>query len=263
MDFNCCWDTAVRKQRVLVVDIGNRSVKIYITCGDELGGKWVFKRAGSDWDNRLGGIAVRSGSTGAVVVSVVPDATERSLISLSSAGIKPVVVSGKMNLPIEMDYGNLDLLGADRVATAVGAWKFYSDEADEIAVVDAGTAITFDIVRRGKFLGGAILPGVDMMMSSLHIGTAQLPRLKRRGSPQFPGKGTDQCIFAGVIAAAAGSVEYLWKKLVRNPQSALMVLTGGDAGTIRENIALPAKIDPLLLVKGAIAIYDFIEENGE
>ncbi len=251
----------MKGERVLVVDIGNRWVKTYITVGDELGGRWSYPTGGVEWSNRLREIAERSACAAAVLVSVVPDAGELALAILQRAQIETTVVSGDMDLPVKVEYASPERLGADRVAVAVGAWHFYGDQADTVVVVDAGTAVTVDLVRQGKYHGGAILPGIDMMTDALHRRAAQLPQVTRRTKPQFPGKGTEQSIAAGVYAAVAGAVDFLWHRYTKRAKRGVLVMTGGDAERISPLVKAPHLVDPLLLVKGAVAILDFTRQK--
>ncbi len=250
------------KNRILIIDIGNRSIKIYIVTGDELGGKWIFGRVASNWEQKIAEIAERSQCKKAVIVSVVPQDTEKVFAIFDYTRLETLVITGEMQLPISLDYASPKHLGADRIADAVGAMRFWSENFSEILVVDAGTAITADLLRGNKFLGGTIIPGIDMMQNSLHSETAQLPRTKKKIQPNILGKGTEQCIVSGAISAAVGGIEYVWDKVIKNPDDALLLLTGGDAERISQFLNISYEIDPLLLVRGAIAIYDFTQKNG-
>ena len=246
----------MKHNRTLVLDIGNRFAKIYVVDGDALGGEWRFQSGNPTWFDRLESIAINSGCENSVIVSVIPELTEIAQSRIESVGIGTVVVTYDIDLPIVIDYGSPKRLGADRIADSVGAFEFYGDIADSLIVVDAGTAITVDLVRDGKFLGGAIIPGLKMMTDSLHSGTAQLPAADSKIKPQFPGKATEQCISAGVISAAIGAIEFLWRKLTAKAKSKKLIMTGGDAKILTEYIDIEYIDDPLLLVKGAVAILD-------
>ncbi len=245
------------KEKAIVLDIGNRTAKIYVTIGNELGARWIFSSRTEDWISHLEQIAARSGSREAVVVSVIPDATEMAKQLLVSLGINAIFVHGEMALPIKLEYASPARLGADRIATAVGACVFYGEQNDEIVVVDAGTAITVDFIRKDKFMGGAILPGIDLFIESLHKGTAKLPGKIAFKKPQFPGRGTEQCILAGAVAAISGGIDFLWHRYTHGRGNVRMLLTGGDAERMESFIKIPFTKDPFLLLKGAIAILDF------
>ncbi|RKZ33078.1 hypothetical protein DRQ33_04790, partial [bacterium] len=244
-------------ERILILDIGNRYAKIYITEGDELGAEWSFAKGKPDWIQRLGDIAERSNSSQAIIVSVVPNLTEMAVMTLEQSGVNSTVVSGDMDLPMKFDYGALGKLGADRIADAIGAWQFYGEDTDSLLVVDAGTAITIDLVRQGTFLGGAIIPGLDMMKNALYSNTAQLTLPDNKITAQFPGKGTEQCIVAGSISAAVGAIRFLWNKFIQKDEYARIILTGGDSKILAKFMKDEFILDNLLLVKGAIAIFDY------
>jgi len=248
----------MRKERLLTLDIGNRGINIYITVGDELCGKWSFLRIDPSWSSKLRSIFQRSGASDAVLVSVVPESTEMAVTILQEMQIQPIIISGEIETPIKIDYGTLKYLVADRVAVAVGAWIFYSDQAKQIVAVDAGTAITIDLIRDAIFLGGAIMPGIGLMLKSLQAETSQLNFEIKDVIPQFPAKSSEKCISAGIVAAAAGAVEFLWKKYTYPENSSLLILTGGDAEMLAQYLSVEFIIDPLLLLKGAVAIRDFV-----
>ena len=75
-------------------------------------------------------------------------------------------------------YENPERLGADRWAALIGARHSH---AGPCLVVTAGTATTVDLLSAtGDFLGGLILPGVELMQQALARGTAQLPLAEGR-----------------------------------------------------------------------------------
>ena len=77
---------------------------------------------------------------------------------------------------LKLSYKNLKKLGTDRIAAATGAVALQSGQ--NLIVVDMGTAITVDVItKEGEFCGGAILPGINLMLKSLGAGTAQLPEV--------------------------------------------------------------------------------------
>src|SRR5260221_5776513 len=81
-------------------------------------------------------------------------------------------------------YGQPAQLGADRWAALIGAWSILRRPC---LVVTAGTATTVDVLRGdGRFAGGVILPGLELMKSSLARNTAGLPPARGRLSPQPP-----------------------------------------------------------------------------
>ena len=80
-------------------------------------------------------------------------------------------------LPIAIDYRTPCTLGTDRIAAAVGAWANHPGK--NMLVVDAGTAVTYDVVSAdGHFRGGNIAPGMRMRLDALHRFTKRLPQVE-------------------------------------------------------------------------------------
>ena len=84
------------------------------------------------------------------------------------------LVSQPEQCGVKNGYRNPAQLGSDRWAAMIGA-RALSGGKPTLVVV-CGTAATIDFVNAGgEFTGGVILPGVGLMIRSLHEGTAALP----------------------------------------------------------------------------------------
>lgn len=70
---------------------------------------------------------------------------------------------------IENGYDDFSKLGADRWMSIIALHS-----SKPYIVVDSGTALTIDLVLEKKYQGGFIVPGLDLMTSSLQQGTALL-----------------------------------------------------------------------------------------
>jgi type III pantothenate kinase len=86
-------------------------------------------------------------------------------------------------IPLQNCYETPETLGKDRLAAAVGAnWLF---PKENLIVVDAGTAVTYDFVnKQNQYWGGFITPGLTMRLKALNQFTQKLPLLE----PQMPQK---------------------------------------------------------------------------
>ncbi len=74
-------------------------------------------------------------------------------------------VGSDLELPIEVSTQNPQQTGVDRILNVAAAFEQIGKAC---IVVDAGTAVTVDCCNdNGDFVGGAILPGVDMMIDAL------------------------------------------------------------------------------------------------
>ena len=83
------------------------------------------------------------------------------------------LVSAAEQCGVKNGYRNPAQLGSDRWAAMIGARALV--DGRPVLVVVCGTATTIDFVNAaGLFSGGVILPGVGLMIRSLHEGTAAL-----------------------------------------------------------------------------------------
>ncbi|HET6558334.1 MAG TPA: type III pantothenate kinase [Prolixibacteraceae bacterium] len=131
-------------------------------------------------------------------------------------------------LPIENLYQTPETLGKDRLAAAVGANELFPDK--NLLVIDAGTAITYDLVsEKNQFIGGNISPGLEMRFKALNHFTGRLPLLSYSDDFETVGRNTDEAIRAGVqngiLYEMAQNIEYF----NRNYQNLHIIMTGGDS----------------------------------
>jgi type III pantothenate kinase len=140
-------------------------------------------------------------------------------------------------------YEHPEQLGSDRWAALIAAWHL---ERASCLVVNCGTATTVDALSaEGEFLGGLILPGVDMMRSSLAVGAAQLAQTVGVWR-EFP-RNTADATFSGSIQAAVGAIRLQFEALaVRG--SVRCLLSGGAADKVQTHLKLPlVRVDNLVL----------------
>jgi len=144
-------------------------------------------------------------------------------------------------------YGRPDRLGADRWAALIGAWSILGGPC---LVVTAGTATTVDILRGdGRFVGGAILPGLDLMKRSLARNTAGLPLARGRFSAEP--RNTADAIETGCLLAQAGAIERAFATV---GQGAACVLAGGAARRIVRHLGIPVRLVENLVLEGLVRI---------
>jgi len=132
------------------------------------------------------------------------------------------------DLPIENVYESPETLGKDRLAAAVGANELFPDQ--NILVIDAGTAITFDLVsERNQFVGGNISPGLEMRFKALNHFTGKLPWVRPSDEFEFIGKNTTDAIRAGVQNGMIYEIGQTIERFNRNYQNLQIIMTGGDS----------------------------------
>jgi type III pantothenate kinase len=108
-------------------------------------------------------------------------------------------------------YDNPREIGPDRLVNAVAA---YERVKGACVVVDFGTAVTFDPVSaEGEYLGGIIMPGVEISMEALTNRAAALPKIELGPPRSLIGKTTVDAIRSGVIYGFAGAVDGIMRRL--------------------------------------------------
>lgn len=143
-------------------------------------------------------------------------------------------------------YDYPEQLGADRWAALIGARSLTQHDGGPCLVVMAGTATTIDLLDgQGDFLGGLILPGLDLMRSALARNTAQLP--PEPGQFQAFPRNTRDAISSGALQATLGAIERMYGQLGDGPR-ARCLLSGGAAGALLPYLTLPVlPVDNLVL----------------
>jgi type III pantothenate kinase len=113
-------------------------------------------------------------------------------------------------------------------------------------VVNCGTATTVDALSAtGEFVGGLILPGMELMRRSLLHNTAQLG-LAQGELRDFP-RNTADAIASGVMRASIGAIQHQYALLAAH-NGARCVVSGGAASALLPHLGLAAEqVDNLVL----------------
>jgi type III pantothenate kinase len=250
---------------LLAIDVGNTQTHIGTFDGEELVEHWRF---GTDAEATADELAVRISSVlelrgmslatidAAIVSSVVPPLTpeyaqmsERYL----DAGFLSVIPGIKTGIAIRMD--NPHEVGADRLVNAVAAYDRFGAAC---AVVDFGTAITFDAISaEGEYLGGVIGPGVRVSMEALTERAAKLPKVDLAEPSGVIGKTTQAGMQAGMIYGFAGAIDAIARRLIAElgPETQF-IATGGGADVIVPYCETVDEVDDLLTLTGLRLIHE-------
>jgi type III pantothenate kinase len=231
---------------MLLVDAGNTRVKWAIAHADAAPGEWTAH--GAVVHAELDGLKdawAGHGVTRALVSNVAGTAIRERLAALLPLS-QPEWFGAQPELAgLRNRYRNPSQLGADRFAAALGARTLAPGQA--LVVATCGTATTVDgVTAGGDFVGGMILPGLGLMLSSLARGTAQLPDTSAQEAlpPTFADNTLD-AIRAGCVAAQAGAIERAFAAL----PAALCIVSGGAAGHVAPALSVPYRmLDNIVLV---------------
>ncbi len=148
-------------------------------------------------------------------------------------------------------YTNPVQLGSDRWSAMIAAHQQWQGN---LCVIDAGTALTLDLIQKnGRHLGGYILPGLNMMQHCLLDGT-EIPVTASSvmlADNTRLGDGTVNCIANGALQAACGLIERTIRQYQKqNQDSVQCIITGGDSQTLADNLTVPCIVESNLVLKG-------------
>jgi type III pantothenate kinase len=240
---------------LLVADIGNTNVHLGLYDGKDLVAAGKFSGAevaemDAEWDRFAGGRGIDR-LEAAVVCSVNP----KIKIPFSHwvgrrFGARPRVVGESLRLDIPLRVDDPAEVGADRIVNAYAAWREFG--RGPIVVVDAGTAITFDVVsERGEYLGGAIAPGFQTAARALSNLTALLPYVKVAPVERAIGHNTVDALKGGLYFGLVGLVDALCEQVARElPAPPIWLATGGDGALLAGRSRYLKEARPNLTLEG-------------
>lgn len=121
-------------------------------------------------------------------------------------------------------------MGVDRWLALLAARNRFKDAC---VVVDAGTAITVDLLDgQGCHLGGYIVPGFAMVYQSLNLGTSNIRIELGSNTNCSPGKTTGEAIGHGTLLMIKTMIEASVASLRANNKSVKVIITGGDGSIL-------------------------------
>ena len=149
--------------------------------------------------------------------------------------VKVYIIGKDIKVPLKSKY-NPKQIGQDRLVCAYAAGVLYGAPA---LVVDLGTATTLDIVsKRNEYLGGIIIPGIEMSAESLFRNTALLPKITITRPQALIGKDTQNSILSGIFYGYGEMIHGLIGLIARKSHiKPKVIVTGGYLRLMKSYIA--------------------------
>ncbi len=167
-----------------------------------------------------------------------------------------VFFSHNTSVPILNKYSTPETLGKDRLAGVVGA-HLLLPAADNL-VIDAGTAITYDLITAsGEYLGGSISPGIVMRYKALHAFTSRLPLLDFYDDAKLTGDDTSGSIHSGVLNGVLAEMEGIIHSYQLLYPDLKIIMTGGDHNYFDKRLKIKTFAAPNLVLEGLNLILNF------
>jgi type III pantothenate kinase len=254
----------VRAAALLLVDIGNTRIK-WARSGDGRrrsgGGAPQGAASHTEWQRGTFGrttLALLAPISRILVVSVAaPKFNARFARDARRAlGVQPeFVATAARAAGVVNAYGEPWRLGADRWVAAIAGHHLFRPPRD-VCIVDIGTAMTVDLVDAdGRHRGGAILPGPDLMVRSLLVGTSGIRRraagVGSRARQTAFARNTRDALESGARRAAAATVDrFAAEARDLLGRAAAMILTGGAAWQVAPLVRGRHRLVPDLVLRG-------------
>ncbi len=244
---------------LLAIDVGNTHIVVGVYNGSTLLRNWRLQADRERTTDELGMLLLQlfmsadldpqqiDQGIGCSVVPPLSFAVQRA--AQRYFGVELQMVGPGMRTGMPILYDNPREVGADRIVNAVAA---HERVRGGVVIVDFGTATTFDCVTpRGEYLGGAIVPGIQVSLDALIQRTAKLPRVEIAWPSSVVGRNTVHSIQSGLLHGYVALVDGLLEKIREELHFETAVLgTGGLSRTISSKSRHISDVEPLLTLEG-------------
>ena len=240
---------------VLLVDVGNTRIKWSVLRGEKLGRQKALEHAGISARDLARQLFSTRGITRVIAASVAGTRLNRLLARTcreKTGVVCEFVASARNAAGLTTRYREPWRLGVDRFMGVIAG--YHMARARGACVVDIGTALTIDLVDPlGVHLGGAIIPGPELMTGSVLRNTAGIAR---RASGALASRGlfaqnTRAAIGQGARYAVAATIDRAVTEAQRTLQrTPLVLLTGGAAVQVESLLQSSYVSVPDLILRG-------------
>ena len=193
-----------------------------------------------------------------IISSVVPD-LRKLYYDASRSIIKkdPIIVGPGVKTGLNIKYESPKEVGADRIIRAVGASNLSQNDT---IIISASPITTIDYINnQNQFLGGLILPGIDLFEDALHRQSAKLPQVEIKKFDKPIGNTTTSAIQAGIFHTYTNAIFAIVDDIIESYkldyQNTSVIITGIHASLV-EDPKRSYKNIPNLGLWGLKNIYD-------
>ncbi len=262
---------------LLVIDVGNSDITFGISNSKEIISYGRFatrdfhenaqseEKLKQEIQNRLPSESVISTILISCVVPFV--LTKLKEFCQSYLKVKPFVIGeGAVSFPSQAWVDHPPEVGSDLRVNAYAAHVYYQGP---LIVIGFGTATTLSVVNdQGDFCGTVIVPGLQLMIEALSQKVVHLPQVSFQKPLSVLGLNTQDSLKSGLFWGYISLIQGLILKLQQEQtilQNSInkkiasltrIIATGGYATKIAPHCPLITTIDPYLILKGLVLIYE-------
>ena len=155
-------------------------------------------------------------------------------------------------------------LGVDRWLACLAAHRTYQQD---VVVIDAGTAITLDIVTsNGIHLGGYIIPGIASLGQTIKLSTGLCFDNSILKTVDSIPTNTNDALVLGNWAMISGFFRKIEETIISNnlcisSDKLSWILTGGDYEKVSEHLRPPFYVNKQLVLEGALIVSGKLTEQ--
>jgi len=192
---------------------------------------------------------------GAIISSVVPPVTSQLYYAVKHlTGLSSIIVRPGMKTGINLRMDDPTTVAGDLIVGSVAAMSYYGSP---VIVLDMGTATTMVVVDKNNcYVGGAILPGVNLSFSALASGTSLLPDISIAPPKKCIATNTVDAMRSGAVFGTAATIDGMIDRMESElGYKCRIVATGGLAQAITPHCKHDIVCDDDLLLKGLWVLY--------
>jgi type III pantothenate kinase len=203
--------------------------------------------------------------TAVIASSVVPAVTQMLRYAFSTSSPRLHVVDSHSPFHFKIAASPANQVGADRLVNAEAVVVEYGAPA---IIIDSGTATTICAVALeggvAGYLGGAILPGMEMGLEALSRKAAQLYSVELVAPPSVIGGNTQDALRSGILIGYAcmldGMILKFKKELRASSADIKVIATGGVSERLKGLMNEITHYDADLTLKGLVGIYESVSK---
>ena len=146
---------------------------------------------------------------------------------------------------------NKKQVGSDRISNAIGI----IDKKSNYIILDFGTATTFDVVIKNKYLGGVIAPGVNLSLKTLISKASLIPPVNISKISKIVGTNTSSAVKSGFYWGYVGLIDNVIKLIIKQTKKRFkIILTGGLANLFMNTIKGKIEVKKDLTLNGLLKV---------